>query len=77
MIHFDFVMDDLDVENLMSLFGSAISDNYVRIIQEVAKEKPNQNMIDAYNQDIDYLNELRLNMKNTRVDASTTSKGVE
>lgn len=66
MIHFDFIMEDVDAENLMSLFNTAIGNNNQQIMKAMVKKEP-QEVIDAYNRDIEYLKGLKLQMTNTRV----------
>jgi len=67
MIHFDFVLSDVDAENLMSLFGTAIGNDNNQIMKEMVKDDHDVDIIKAYKRDIEYLKELKLKMSNTRV----------
>ena len=63
MIHFDFIVDDIDAENIMGLIDSEI--NKYETIR--LNPKTSENMKDWFKQYIGYLEELKGKMKNTRV----------
>tara|TARA_Y100000034_G_C6902563_1_gene417792 strand:- start:1863 stop:2069 length:207 start_codon:yes stop_codon:yes gene_type:complete len=66
MIHFDFVMDDIDAENLMAIVSKEVGSLYVLIVKEMAGEN-RYSMIKAYQDHIKDTNRLISLMKNSRV----------
>jgi|AntAceMinimDraft_5_1070358.scaffolds.fasta_scaffold305754_2 hypothetical protein len=62
MIHFDFVVDDVDAENIM-----AALQNEVWCSVESALSTDNEIMIRAYKDTAEYYRGLIIKMKNTRV----------
>lgn len=59
LIHFNFTVCAEDAENLLSLFGLAISNDQSMIIDEMSVKEPNQDVIDAIRADIKYLEDLK------------------
>ena len=66
MIHFDFTVTDVDAENIFSMMHERISANNMRIIELIGKTGQ-ENYIEAYRRDNEYVEELIKKMTNTRV----------
>jgi hypothetical protein len=69
MIHFDFIVDDVDAENILDLMQKDIVNCNRSIIKYMSEEADpeTQASIDWLNGHIEYLEELKLKMKSTRV----------
>ena len=67
MIHFDFTVTDVDAENIFSMMRERINANNMRIIEMIGKTGQ-ENYIEAYRRDNEYVEELIKKMTNTRVE---------
>ena len=67
MIHFDFTVTDIDAENIFSMMRERINANNMRIIEMIGKTGQ-ENYIEAYRRDNEYVEELIKKMTNTRVE---------
>jgi len=69
MVHFDFVVNDVDAENIMDLMQKGIVDCHTSIMSSMVENDSaeTQSSIDWLNGHIEYLEDLKLKMKNTRV----------
>ena len=63
MIHFDFIVEDVDAENIMDCIHSEITRCHVRMMSSNTTEAERTWL----NKHIDYLNELEKKMLNKRV----------
>lgn len=70
MIHFDFVVEDVDAEIIMSFFDDAIA----RAITKMHQPETPQHDIDWFKKHIEYLKELRGKMKNKWVESEAIQK---
>ena len=63
MIHFDFTVDDVDAENIISILRSQISHNNLKMLSDIDE-------IDRayYERDNEYIEGLIKKMTNTRVE---------
>jgi hypothetical protein len=77
MVHFDFVMDDRDAENLMGFMNDVIVKDHQHIIDFVIKREKAvtpeealdaQSWVDYYQSHIEYVRKMITYMTNTRVD---------
>ena len=66
MVHFDFVMPDVDAEFLMDIIHSRIKHNLVEMIAATANNETS--LIAAYKRENAYVEQLIKNMLNKRVD---------
>ena len=67
MVHFDFIVDDIDAENIMF----SMMDAETQILTLLCRERSEENRpsyIEWYEGRIAYLRELQSKMKNTRVE---------
>lgn len=64
-VHFNFIVDDVDAENIMGLFHSEIVKCHVSIMDCV--EDNNKDLEDAYRKQIEYIESLRGKMHNERI----------
>ena len=67
MIHFDFIVSDVDAENIMGCIQTEIVNCHMKIQKCIVAEDA-QKVIDAYNSRIEYLEELKTRMHNSRVE---------
>ena len=67
MIHFDFIVNDVDAENIMGCIQTEIVNCHMKIQKCIVAEDA-QKVIDAYNSRIEYLEELKTRMYNSRVE---------
>lgn len=76
MIHFDFIVDDIDAENIFSCISDRISDMHQNILKNstlknISLDEKIKNKCEAeikwYYSHINYLNKLKEKMKNTIV----------
>ena len=67
MIHFDFIVSDVDAENIMGCIQTEIVNCHMKI-QKCIVANDAQKVIDAYNSRIEYLEELKTRMYNSRVE---------
>ena len=67
MIHFDFIVSDVDAENIMGCIQTEIVNCHMKIQKCIVAEDA-QKVIDAYNSRIEYLEELKTRMYNSRVE---------
>ena len=67
MIHFDFTVTDVDAENIFSMMRERINANNMRIIEMIGKTGQ-ENYIEAYRRDNEYVEELIKKMTNTWVE---------
>ncbi|MFA6198824.1 MAG: hypothetical protein WC679_00205 [Bacteroidales bacterium] len=65
MIHFNFILDDVDAENLFQLIYSNIIENHMKIQKAMIAE--NKDLQIAYENDIIYIKELMSKLQNTRI----------
>lgn len=65
MVHFDFKLDDVDAENLFFMINESSNRLNVRILDEMAGDN-NPAKIQHYREIIEYNNELKSKMTNTR-----------
>jgi uncharacterized protein YpmB len=73
MIHFDFILEDADAENLIGILRKQVTLNHVQLIKCFDKgEVPS--VIDAYEKENKYIEYLISKMKNTRIDESDQSR---
>jgi hypothetical protein len=66
MIHFDFVVDDIDAETLFSALQHEIQDLNMNICDEMA-DKNRPQYIEWYRTRISYINELMTKLTHTRI----------
>jgi hypothetical protein len=73
MVHFDFVVDDIDAENIMSCLMDAENDTLEKIadlkVDIGVSNTQRASMIKWYEGRREYLKELQGKMKNTRVES--------
>lgn len=66
MIHFDFILDDIDAENLFAALQHEIQDINVNIMDELA-EQNRPDYIEWYRERIKYINDLITKLNHTRI----------
>lgn len=66
MIHFDFILDDDDAVLLFDCISEMIGKYQVYIMKAMVHNE-GQEYIDFYNKQIEFLENLKKKMKNTRV----------
>lgn len=65
-VHFDFVVCDVDAENIMDIMRSAITRNSVAMLKAI--QKGDNDSILFLERDTSYIESLIAKMKNTRID---------
>jgi transcription termination factor NusB len=68
MVHFDFTVTDYEAERIMEIMRSQIVSNLESIIELMVKPDVNEDFINGYRQDNEYIEELISKMLNTRVE---------
>jgi hypothetical protein len=68
MIHFDFVVDDIDAENIMGCFQTEINKCNDGIMETYAEIGYCPKAVEVYKSRIRYLKELITKMHNSRVE---------
>ncbi len=71
MIHFDFNVSDADAENIFSMMRDRIVENNMRIMKMMSENNNNEQRIEAYRRDNEYVEELIKKMTNVRVEKSS------
>jgi hypothetical protein len=64
MIHFDFVVDDVDAENIIGCIDAAIN----KCVVMKHRGKMTKPYVEWFEEHMAYLEELKSKMKNTRID---------
>jgi hypothetical protein len=67
MIHFDFIVDDVDAENILLAVRSSALKSLELAAKEMCKDSPSESIIEAYNRDYEYMLSLIAKMTNNRV----------
>jgi hypothetical protein len=67
MIHFNFTVSDADAENIFTILNNQIVHNHAKMVKLVANGDE-YNMLEAYERDNEYIEELINKMTNTRVE---------
>ena len=72
MIHFDFIVDDIDAENIMSCLHQMRINRHSLILDLVVdnggKEEGIEDQIKSLEESIQYYHDLQMKMTNTRVE---------
>ena len=58
MIHFDFTISDADAENIFSMMHDRIVEKNMRIMKIMSENNNNEQRIEAYRRDNEYVEEL-------------------
>jgi hypothetical protein len=67
MIHFNFTVSDTDAENIFTILNNQIVHNHAKMVKLVANGDE-YNMLEAYERDNEYIEELMAKMTNTKVE---------
>lgn len=67
VIHFDFIVSDVDAENIFDCISSEINRCNVEIIDSMASRVDKSSDIEWLKSHVKYLTELKKKMSNTRV----------
>jgi hypothetical protein len=67
MIHFNFTVSDADAENIFTILNNQIVHNHAKMVKLVANGDE-YNMLEAYERDNEYIEELINKMTNTKVE---------
>jgi len=67
MIHFNFTVSDADAENIFTILNNQNDHNHAKMVKLVANGDE-YNMLEAYERDNEYIEELMAKMTNTRVE---------
>jgi hypothetical protein len=67
MIHFNFTVSDADAENIFTILNNQIVHNHAKMVKLVANGDE-YNMLEAYERDNEYIEELMAKMTNTKVE---------
>ena len=68
MIHFDFIVSDVDAENIMSCFQAEIDKCNENIVAFYAQMGYCPKAVEPYKSRIEYLKDLKTKMHNSRVE---------
>lgn len=71
MIHFDFTISDAEAENIFSMMHDRIVENNMRIMKIMSENNNNEQRIEAYRRDNEYVEELIKKMTSVRVEKSS------